>query len=127
MRISGKIIIGLVILVIAATVPIWYSMVVGGPGTPPEVELPADATHCVEGRHYMAAEHMKLLNEWRDAVVREGGKTYKSAAFGEEYEMSLTETCMDCHSNKDTFCDKCHEYADVDPYCWDCHIEPEGQ
>lgn len=33
-------------------------------------------------------------------------------------------SCMDCHSNRDQFCDRCHFYVSVDPYCWDCHIEP---
>jgi hypothetical protein len=32
---------------------------------------------------------------------------------------------MDCHSNKSKFCDQCHNYVDVDPFCWDCHIEPK--
>jgi hypothetical protein len=39
--------------------------------------------------------------------------------------MSLTNTCLDCHPNKDTFCDRCHNYMAVSPYCWDCHIVPE--
>jgi hypothetical protein len=39
--------------------------------------------------------------------------------------MSLTRTCLDCHSNKAEFCDRCHTYMAVDPYCWDCHVEPK--
>jgi hypothetical protein len=70
----------------------------------------------------MRADHMTLLNEWRDLVVRENQRTY-TATDGTEYEMSLTKTCLDCHSNKEEFCDKCHTYADVSPYCWDCHVE----
>jgi hypothetical protein len=42
---------------------------------------------------------------------------------GKEFEMSLQKTCMKCHTNKAEFCDKCHNYASVRPYCWDCHIE----
>jgi hypothetical protein len=39
--------------------------------------------------------------------------------------MSLTGTCLDCHSDKEKFCDACHTYSAVDPYCWDCHVIPE--
>ena len=127
MKGKGRIIIGLVLLVILVTIPLWYSLVVEGSGPPPEVELPAGETECVEGAEFMTAHHMDLLDEWRDAVVREGQKTYTSKAFGKTYDMSLTETCMGCHTDRDTFCTKCHDYADVHPYCWDCHIEPEGQ
>lgn len=41
-----------------------------------------------------------------------------------KYEMSLQNTCMKCHSNKEEFCDQCHNYANVSPFCWDCHVQP---
>lgn len=126
-RVNGKIIIGLVILVVLATIPIWYPAVVGPAGPPPELELPADETQCVEEKDFMTAHHMDLLDEWRDEVVREGKKTYTSKAYGATYEMSLTRTCMSCHTDRDTFCNRCHDYTDVHPYCWDCHVEPRGQ
>ncbi len=72
----------------------------------------------------MRANHMRLLNDWRDLVVREGERTY-TAADGKVYEISLTGTCLKCHSNKETFCDRCHDYAGVTPSCWNCHIIPE--
>jgi len=31
---------------------------------------------------------------------------------------------MHCHSNKKKFCDECHNYMAVKPFCWDCHIQP---
>ncbi|NQT35640.1 hypothetical protein HQ587_10660 [bacterium] len=37
----------------------------------------------------------------------------------------IRHSCLDCHSNKSNFCDKCHNYVAVDPYCWECHIIPE--
>jgi cytochrome c oxidase subunit 2 len=40
--------------------------------------------------------------------------------------MSLQNTCMHCHSNKQKFCDECHTYVAVKPYCWDCHIAPKA-
>ncbi|MDX1708870.1 MAG: sulfate reduction electron transfer complex DsrMKJOP subunit DsrJ, partial [Desulfobacterales bacterium] len=63
-----------------------------------------------------------LLDVWRDAVVREGKRIYVNPA-GKEFNMSLSNTCLDCHSNKAEFCDRCHNYASVRPYCWSCHIE----
>lgn len=123
----GKIIVGLVALVLLSTIPIWYSIVVESSGPPPKVELPADATECVETKDFMAAHHMQLLDEWRNAVVREGKKTYTSRAYGAAYDMSLTGTCMGCHKDREAFCVRCHDYADVHPYCWDCHVEPEGR
>jgi hypothetical protein len=38
--------------------------------------------------------------------------------------MSLQNGCMQCHSNKKKFCDECHNYLSVKPFCWDCHIQP---
>lgn len=127
MRASGKILVGLVALVVLATIPIWYPAVVGTPGPPPELELPAEATQCVETVEFMNASHMMLLNQWRDEVVRHGKRDYTSNAFGVTYEMSLTKTCMGCHTNKDAFCTRCHDYADVNPYCWECHVDAQGR
>jgi hypothetical protein len=31
---------------------------------------------------------------------------------------------MGCHVNKSEFCDRCHDYTAVTPYCWECHVEP---
>jgi hypothetical protein len=42
------------------------------------------------------------------------------------FEMSLQNTCMDCHDSKEQFCDQCHDYVEVSPFCWDCHLPPEG-
>ena len=42
--------------------------------------------------------------------------------------MSLTEHLPEaCHANKAEFCDRCHNYAAVKPYCWDCHIDTKGE
>ena len=65
-------------------------------------------------------------NQWRDDVVRKGEREYVSSSNGKIFDMSLSRTCMDCHSNKAEFCDACHTYMAVSPYCWDCHVEPKG-
>ena len=105
---------------------LWYNAISDGPSGPPELKPPPNgATRCVEATDYMRASHMELLDEWRDLVVRENQRSFTSTLTGATYEMSLSGTCMDCHSNKAEFCDSCHEYMAVDPYCWDCHVEPE--
>jgi len=118
---SGKIIPGLIIFVLFITIPIWYNR--GGASTAPKIELPKDAKTCVLPAAEIRAEHMKLLNVWRDEVLRDG----KRAAItieGKQYPKSLMLTCMKCHTSKKQFCDKCHTYASVEPYCWDCHLAP---
>ena len=99
----------------------------GSTGAAPELEEvdPIHGDECVYDVQYMRAEHMKVLDEWRDEVVRDAERYYKSELTGKTYYKSLQVTCMDCHSNKTKFCDKCHNYASVDPFCWDCHLEPK--
>ena len=124
---KAKIFAGLAVFVLAVTLPIWMGLVTAK-GEKPDPILPTQSSACVESKEYMVANHMNMLDTWRDAVIREGHKEYK-ATDGTEYEMSLTKTCMSakCHADKATFCDECHEYANVEPYCWDCHVEPKGE
>ena len=117
------IISGLIIFFIIASFPFWYNRGKAAPA--PQLELTAKAKAaqvCVRTTEYMKAEHMKLLDVWRDSVVRRGDRIYLSPS-GKQYDMSLSNTCLDCHSNKAEFCDRCHNYASVRPYCWDCHID----
>ena len=79
---------------------------------------------CVETKEFMRAEHMRLLDEWRDAAVRDGERLYVNNE-GRRFVISLQNTCMHCHSNKKEFCDRCHNYLTVKPYCWSCHIAPK--
>jgi hypothetical protein len=122
---SGKILLGLIIFIGLFTYPIWYDLASGGAANKPNIVLPnnEDIKECVASTEYMRASHMDLLNEWRDLVVREEKRIYTSPS-GKEFEMSLTNTCTNCHSNKSEFCDRCHNYLGVTPYCWNCHVEP---
>jgi hypothetical protein len=122
---GGKIIIGLIIFLIFATAPFWYTAASGETSKAPDPKIITGEKQCVEDAEFMRHDHMDLLNEWRDLVVRGGERAYTTAS-GRKVEMSLSNTCMSCHSNKSEFCDECHDYLGVDPYCWDCHIEPEG-
>jgi hypothetical protein len=123
---GGKVIAGLVIGLGIIAFPFLYNFAFGGPAyEKPELQYPPEdkATECVEATKWMAAEHMQLLDEWRDEVVRNANRMYH-ASDGEIYEMSLQKTCMECHETKEKFCDRCHDAAAVSPYCWDCHIAP---
>ena len=107
---AGKIIPGLIIFLLLVTFPIWYTAARGQSGHRPELEYPAGEEKCVESKEYMRAWHMDLLNEWRDSVVRHGERTY-TAGDHQTYDMSLQGTCMKCHTNKASFCDRCHGYV----------------
>ncbi len=117
------IITGVVIFIVIVTFPFWYNRGKAAPA--PELQLTDKAKAakvCVRSTEYMKAEHMQLLDVWREAVVRTGERIYVNPD-GKEYNMSLSNTCLDCHANKTEFCDRCHNYASVRPYCWDCHID----
>ena len=117
------IITGLVIFLIIVTFPFWYNRGKAAPAPDLEyTEKAKAAKQCVRSTEFMKAEHMQLLDVWRESVVREGKRVEVSPG-GKEYMMSLSNTCLDCHSNKAQFCDRCHDYASVRPYCWDCHID----
>ena len=121
---AGKITVGLVVFLALITFPIWYNLATGKAGYSPELEKAAKGETCVRDSAYMVAYHMDLLDTWRDQVVRDGQR-YEQLASGRTVERSLSNTCLDCHVNKDAFCDRCHHFVGVDPYCWDCHIVPE--
>ncbi|MCX7913099.1 MAG: sulfate reduction electron transfer complex DsrMKJOP subunit DsrJ [Thermodesulfovibrionales bacterium] len=125
---GGKIIIGLIIFIGISIFP--FILTMGKAVAKPEPKLDTPEIQkmvekkCVESKMYMKTEHMVMLNDWRDAVVRDGLRLYK-ATDGKLYDMSLQNTCMKCHSSKKNFCDQCHNYVAVKPYCWDCHIAPQ--
>lgn len=122
---GGKIITGLIIGIGLLLFPLFYNA--GKAAKAPERELTPrakEARQCIEPKAFMTTQHMKMLDQWRNEVVRESERFYESST-GKMYDKSLQNTCMDCHSNKSKFCDQCHNYMGVDPFCWDCHIEPK--
>ncbi|WP_338823376.1 hypothetical protein MHOCP_15870 [Moorella humiferrea] len=120
---------GLIVFVVLVTLPFWARAGKAASLPTPSLDTPAiqalPQKECIEDTEYMRANHMKLLEDWRNQVVRDGKRTYV-ASNGKVYEMSLEKTCFQCHSNKTEFCDQCHNYLDVQPDCWTCHIEPKG-
>lgn len=124
---SKAIIIGIAIFVIIFTTPFWLSWI-GQDYTKTGVQILPGETQCIENREFMRADHMRLLNEWRDTALREENREYISALNGKRWVISLQNTCMKCHSNYSEFCEKCHIANSVYPYCWTCHIIPgEGK
>ena len=126
---KNLIITGLAIFVLAVLSPFWFNMVTTTEAMQ-EPELLGKAKtekKCVLDKYNMRANHMSLLDEWRDSVVRDADRMYK-AANGHEFNMSLStgeNSCLGCHEDKAKFCDSCHTYASVTPYCWECHTNPK--
>ncbi len=117
---SDKIGAGLLVFLILITLPVWYNGVRGAIAVP-QPKIVTEEKHCIEDAEIMRAEHLQILDEWRDSVVRQGERMYTSKTYGMPYEMSIEKECKACHPNKQEFCDECHDYVGVKPYCWNCH------
>ncbi len=130
---GGKIIVGLAVFLAFALFPFYNNIGKVNAKPEPKTDTPViqewekqyGKKECVESKEFMRMEHMQLLNNWRDSVVRETYRQYVSTTSGKKFTMSLQNGCMNCHSNKKKFCDECHNYMAVKPYCWDCHIQPK--
>ena len=85
-------------------------------GSDPFLEKP-DPKHqkCVRDTTYMRFQHMVLLKEIREQVVREGKRN----------DISLAK-CRDCHTNRGRFCDRCHLTVNLYLDCFSCHDYPES-
>jgi len=118
----GWVIGGIILFAAAAAFP-FYWRAVGRHAPFPKLELPLKEKACVEPVAYMRTDHMRLLDAWRIAVVRDDLLIY-TASNGHQFEMNLHRTCMGCHTSRDRFCNRCHDYNDVAPPCWDCHVAP---
>jgi len=123
---SSKVIPGLLVFLILVTVPVWYNLFSETSGNVPDPVIDRNYKECVRPAKTMRETHMVLLNEWRDRVVRDSDRSTITVD-GAVYHRSLTNTCIKCHSNKAQFCDRCHNYMDVSPDCWDCHSFPEEE
>lgn len=133
----NKVIAGLLIFFAVITLPLWKNLgkTVGAPDpkldTPVIQKLAEKDRKCVMPLDWIRANHMRMLVDWRDTVVRSqewgvpNGRDFV-APDGKRYLASLTNTCLNCHSNKDKFCDQCHNYVAVAPNCFGCHLQ-EGK
>jgi hypothetical protein len=99
--------------------PIALSVVGFGFSRGQEVEVFLEAPDsrwesCYRDTEYMRYHHMDLLRDVREDVVRYGVRGGVTLA-----------GCGDCHTNRDQFCDRCHEAASVSLDCFGCHFYPE--
>jgi hypothetical protein len=121
---------GLILFFALVTIPFWNNVGKAVPVPTPKLDTPAiqklaeKDRKCVEPTPFMRANHMQMLVDWREEVVRTGTRDYTSST-GKKYTASLSNTCMECHSNKTQFCDQCHNYVAVTPTCWGCHLDKE--
>ncbi len=152
---GGKIITGLIIGLGLLFSPFIYNAGKAAKTPEPVLTKKAkQAKECVAPKAFMKEWHMQLLDKWRHEVVRENKRYYRPRELATKmtldhdlmdqwrylvsigkrhyipsddkvYKKSVEETCFDCHSNKSQFCDECHNYMGVKPYCWDCHIVPK--
>lgn len=130
---KGPIFLGIVVFLALAFFPFYYNVGKVNAKPEPKVDTPAiqewekqyGKKECVEPKEFMRTDHMQLVNLWRDSVVRSMNREYISTASHKKFNMSLQNGCMHCHSNKKKFCDECHNYMAVKPFCWDCHIQPQ--
>lgn len=125
---AKKVSIGILIFLVLLTFPFWYGKGRAVPSLQLKIDTPEIARlaekKCLEPTAYMRASHMELIDSWREAVVREGQRYYVTSS-GRNVTMSLSQSCLGCHSNKEQFCDTCHNYAGVKPNCWSCHNVPK--
>jgi hypothetical protein len=121
MRDRGRIWTGLALFLVFFTWPIWHNLYAHVTTKGPEPVLPKGQKLCVAPVGYMRTSHMELLLSWRNAVVRQGLREYRTAD-GRPFTMTLTGTCLrQCHTAKADFCDRCHNYTASSPTCWECH------
>ena len=95
--------VGIVAFLVVCTSPFWAGFG-SSDYTSPKVSLPKDAKECIEDTAFMKAEHMQLLNEWRDQALRQGNRVYV-AKNGKKWNISLKNTCLKCHNEYEQFCD----------------------
>jgi hypothetical protein len=132
MRNKTNIVIGVLVFVLVMTSPIWLNFGQSKAADGVEVSLDTPAINamaekkCIYDTDYMRENHMELLHQWKVQVVRDGNRTMVTPD-GREFEMSLQNTCLQCHSNYDEFCKKCHDYNGVEPNCWQCHTNPDTE
>ena len=122
---KNAVIAGIVAFLVICSSPFWCGFSSDSYKKPEIVTQKDKNKECVEDAAFMRAEHMQLLNEWRDQALRNGSRVYVNAK-GTKFDISLQNTCLKCHNNYEDFCDKCHKTNNVEPYCWTCHILPKG-
>jgi hypothetical protein len=112
-----------VVLAVIVLFPVgYYAALRAFPQGEPFLEMPDPEQHgedCVKDTEYMRYSHMELLLEIREETVREGKRGEIGLSVGDQ-------NCRDCHSNRERFCNECHNTANLYLDCFDCHYYPES-
>jgi hypothetical protein len=120
-----KITVGLVLFLGLMTLPFWHTL--GKPIPAPQISLDTpqiaklQEKRCLEPNSYMRVSHMKFLRAWKNTVTRKGNRIFVSSS-GKEVTNGFPQACLSCHSNKEQFCDRCHEYVGARTNCYHCHV-----
>lgn len=80
----------------------------------PKLTMPTNAEQCIAPTEWMRANHQNLLLHERKDSVREGVRTVKHSL----------NNCKSCHTKREEFCDRCHQYTGAKPECFECHYVP---
>lgn len=129
-----NLIIGMVVFVLIVSAPVWLNLGKGSAAVEapdisldtPEIQAMGANAHCIYDADYMRSHHMEILHQWKKQAIRNDNRTFV-APDGTQYEISLQNTCLKCHSNYEEFCKKCHDYNKVTPNCWNCHVNPTAK
>jgi hypothetical protein len=111
--------VAVIIAVIVILFPVGYSVIsfvfAGGsrPDGPFVVMPAAKYDKCVRDTEFMRFHHWELLKEMRERV-RDRNRG----------EINF-DRCRECHTNRETFCNRCHDAVNLQPDCWGCHYYPE--
>lgn len=111
--------VAVTIAVIIILFPVGYSFIsyvfAGGPRQAGPFIVMPDAKYdtCVRDTDYMRFHHWELLKDMRERV--------RSRNRGE----INFDRCRECHTNRETFCNRCHDSVNLQPDCWGCHYYPE--
>ncbi|MFH1563874.1 MAG: sulfur reduction protein DsrJ [Nitrospirota bacterium] len=113
-------IIGVIIFLIILISPVLLNALRQG-GLGKEVPKPEIVIHkpgkCVEDTDYMRANHMDMLKKEREKAVRCGKRNTAHSLVN----------CRTCHTNREEFCNRCHNYVGVKPECFECHYYSGGR
>ena len=111
---GNRIAVAVMALVIVS--PIGFSAVSSAisRGPQPFLERPDQGQRaCVKDTEYMRFHHMDYLKEIREEYVRYGIREAKGLS-----------SCKGCHTNRERFCDRCHQTVDLNIDCFGCHYYP---
>lgn len=112
---ANKIVVAVMVLIIL--IPIAYSAAsrLFTESPQPFLERPDEQyENCVRDTEYMRFHHMDYLKEIREEYVR----------YGIREEKGLN-SCRECHTSRERFCNRCHDTVDLNIDCFGCHYYPE--